>query len=84
MLLLSRRIGETIVIDHSIRITVLKISGTTRRYVQLGIEAPGRPIMRAELLERPIDPAIHAPSPAHAASPAGEQAQLPRTGGGNG
>lgn len=37
MLVLTRLIGEKLVIDHTITITVLKIS---KRTIKLGIEAP--------------------------------------------
>jgi len=47
MLVLSRKLNETIVIDGNIRITVLDIRG---RQVRLGIEAPDRVgIYREEL-----------------------------------
>lgn len=46
MLVLTRRVGETLVIGEDIRITVLEIRG---RQVRLGIEAPpGFPIKREE------------------------------------
>lgn len=49
MLLLRRRVGETIVIGDSIRVTVTEIRGGT---VRIAIEAPGEtPVYRAELLE---------------------------------
>lgn len=48
MLVLSRRLNESIVIDESIRITVLSIRGNQ---VRLGIEAPSRvAVYREELL----------------------------------
>jgi carbon storage regulator len=37
MLILTRRVGETIVIGETIRVTVLKTKG---HHVQLGIDAP--------------------------------------------
>lgn len=47
MLVLSRKLNETIVIDGNIRVTVLDIRGGQ---VRLGIEAPGQvPIFREEL-----------------------------------
>ena len=50
MLLLTRRVGESIVIDGGITITVDRLRG---RGVRLGIEAPpGTRILRSELLER--------------------------------
>jgi carbon storage regulator len=50
MLVLSRRIGEEIVIADDIRVTVLSVTGTQ---VRLGITAPRSvPVTRAELLVR--------------------------------
>ena len=50
MLVLSRRVDESIVIDGGIRITLLGIKGHQAR---LGIEAPGQTkIFREELLSR--------------------------------
>ncbi len=51
MLVLSRKIGEQIVLPESgIRIIVLKVSG---KRVRLGIEAPsGAPVHRAEVWQR--------------------------------
>jgi carbon storage regulator len=50
MLVLSRKIQETIVIDRRISITVLRIQGSA---VRIGVEAPADVrIIRAELLER--------------------------------
>jgi carbon storage regulator len=47
MLVLTRRIGERIVIDGGITVTVIKVRG---RQVCLGIEAPKEiPVQRAEL-----------------------------------
>ena len=47
MLVLSRRIGESIVINGGITVTVLKMKGNV---VQLGIDAPKEiPIHRSEL-----------------------------------
>jgi carbon storage regulator len=49
MLVLSRKIGEQVVIDDNIRVTVLAINGQT---IRLGFEAPRNvPILRAELAE---------------------------------
>jgi carbon storage regulator len=48
MLVLSRKLNETIVIDGNIRITVVGIHGN---HVRLGIAAPDQvPILREELL----------------------------------
>jgi len=47
MLVLSRKLGQTIVIDDRIRVTVLSIRSNVAR---LGIEAPKEvPILREEL-----------------------------------
>jgi carbon storage regulator len=49
MLVLSRRIGERIVIDDQIVLEVLEIKGNR---IRLGIQAPpGSSILREELLE---------------------------------
>ncbi|MFA5633358.1 MAG: carbon storage regulator [Porticoccaceae bacterium] len=48
MLILTRREGETIVVDHDIRITVTRIKGGQ---VKLGIDAPEDvDIVREELI----------------------------------
>jgi len=48
MLILTRQIGETIVIDHDIRVTVLAAKGSQ---VRIGIEAPDEvDIIREELI----------------------------------
>lgn len=50
MLVLSRKVGETIVIDNCIRVTVTSVEGNK---VRLGISAPPEvQITRAELLAR--------------------------------
>jgi carbon storage regulator len=50
MLILSRKHGESIVIDGGITVTVLKVKG---KVVQLGIVAPKEvPILRGELRKR--------------------------------
>ena len=50
MLVLSRKLNESIVIDYDIVVTVLGIKGDR---VQLGIEAPGEiPVHRQELHEK--------------------------------
>lgn len=49
MLVLTRREGETLVIDGDIKVTVLSIKGNQ---VRIGIDAPKEvPIHRQELLE---------------------------------
>lgn len=60
MLVLSRKLNETIVIDGNVRITVVGVRGSQ---VRLGIEAPDRmPILREELLG-PVRPDGHASAP---------------------
>ena len=50
MLILSRRIGETIVIDQNIQIKVLDVKGGQ---VRIGVEAPrGVAVDRLEIAER--------------------------------
>jgi carbon storage regulator len=47
MLVLTRKVGETLVIDKDIRVTVLSVKGNT---IRLGIEAPKEiSIQREEL-----------------------------------
>jgi carbon storage regulator len=49
MLVLSRKVSESLLIGQDIRITVLKVE---RSHVRIGIEAPGTvTILRAELAE---------------------------------
>jgi carbon storage regulator len=53
MLVLSRKLNESIVIGDHIRVTVVGIRGN---HVRLGIEAPGDvSIMREELLVHELD-----------------------------
>ena len=56
MLVLSRKIGEKIVIGNEIVVTVLKVEGNK---VRLGIEAPDQiRIMRSELMwwrDKPVE-----------------------------
>jgi carbon storage regulator len=50
MLVLTRRIGETIVIDNAVRVTVLEVKGER---VRLGIAAPSDVLVdRQEIHER--------------------------------
>jgi carbon storage regulator len=50
MLVLSRKLNESIIIDGNIRITIVGIRGN---HVRVGIEAPGPvPIIRQELQDR--------------------------------
>lgn len=61
MLVLSRKLGEKIVIGENICITVIDID---RGKIRLGIEAPRTiPVYRQELLaNQPANPAAPAPS----------------------
>lgn len=53
MLVLSRKLNETIVIDGGITVTVVKID---KHHVRLGIEAPGDvKVLREELVEGRTD-----------------------------
>ena len=55
MLVLSRKLGEKIVIDTDITVTVVEIQGNR---VKLGIEAPANVrVLRHELLAQLTDPA---------------------------
>ena len=50
MLILTRRIGETLIIRDNIRVTVLDVSGNQ---VRLGVTAPREvPVHREEVAER--------------------------------
>jgi len=61
MLVLTRQLGEEIIIDGNIRVCVVKVA---RSKVQLSIETPaGIRILRQELLERDRD-AAHSPNAA--------------------
>ena len=59
MLVLSRKLNESIILNSNIRITIVGIRGN---HVRVGIEAPDSiPILREELLERteftvPVEP----------------------------
>lgn len=65
MLVLSRKLNESIIIDGNIRITIVGIRGN---HVRVGIEAPGSvPIIREELQDRSMTNALVGP-PAAAAS----------------
>ena len=50
MLILTRKVGETIVINDNIRVTVLSVKGNQ---IRLGVEAPENvPVHRQEIHER--------------------------------
>lgn len=50
MLILTRKAGETIVINENIRVTVLSVKGNQ---IRLGVEAPEEvPVHRQEIQER--------------------------------
>ena len=52
MLVLSRKSGESIVIDGDIRLTIVKVAGNR---VRLGIEAPSDvTVTRSELQRHPV------------------------------
>jgi carbon storage regulator len=54
MLVLSRKVSESLLIGSDVRVTVLKVE---RNHVRIGIEAPGEvTILRAELVEERNDP----------------------------
>lgn len=66
MLVLSRKLGEKIIIGDNISITIIDID---RGKVRLGIEAPRSvPVYRHELLAAPHAPPAAAPNPAPATS----------------
>ena len=61
MLILTRRVGEIIMIGEAIRITVLAVHGNQ---VRLGFEAPkGIPVHREEVYERIKTEGDQAPPP---------------------
>jgi carbon storage regulator len=67
MLVLSRKLGEKIVIDGGIVVTVVKMD---RRQVRIGIEAPSDvKVFRDELLTRPDFVPASAANTDDAASP---------------
>jgi carbon storage regulator len=60
MLVLSRKVGESLVLDGEIKLTVLRV-GTSR--IRFGIEAPDHvSILRGELAERSGLPLEHSQS----------------------
>ena len=63
MLVLSRKVGESLVLDGEIKLTVLRV-GTSR--IRFGIEAPEHvSVLRGELAERSVLPLDH-PQPGEA------------------
>ena len=62
MLVLTRRIGERIVIDNQIVLEVLEIKG---HRIRLGIQAPQSvSVLRQELLPQPIEVEVEERKPA--------------------
>ena len=58
MLVLSRNVGESIVIDHKTKVTVIKVRGNK---VALGIEAPQEiRVHRSEVEQRVMEAARNA------------------------
>jgi len=58
MLVLTRRVGEAVVIGNDVLVTVLSVTG---KQVRIGIKAPSAvPILRQELLHERIKNAEHA------------------------
>ena len=56
MLVLSRHVGEEIVIGGEIRVKIVSLKGSR---VRLGIEAPGHiPVLRSELVVYQPDPEL--------------------------
>ena len=79
MLVLSRRVGESIVIGDDVRVTVLEVRGDV---VRVGIDAPRSvKVHRAELLEQVGDSNRDAASPATSAVDQLRGALQGRTGG---
>jgi carbon storage regulator len=61
MLVLTRRIGERIIIDNQIVLEVLEIKG---QRIRLGIQAPQSvSVLREELLPKPIEVEVEAQNP---------------------
>jgi carbon storage regulator len=68
MLVLTRRVGETLVIDGGIRVTVLAVNGAK---VRLGFEAPPSvTVLRGEVLEREAAARVGSAAPLPASAPA--------------
>jgi carbon storage regulator CsrA len=69
MLVLTRRVGEALVIDSGIRVTVLAINGTK---VRLGFEAPPKvSILRGEVARREAEARAAFGAPAAGQQPVG-------------
>lgn len=81
MLVLSRKLGEKIVIDGGIIITVIKINANQ---VRIGIEAPGNVhVWRKEIVPAPRGDTrgIHAPESAPEARKVRRATKAPKTDG---
>ena len=60
MLVLTRRVGESVRIGSEVRVTVLAASGGQ---IRIGIEAPGHvPVHRQEVYDRIVDANVEAAS----------------------
>ncbi|MDR1076090.1 MAG: carbon storage regulator CsrA [Xanthomonadaceae bacterium] len=61
MLILSRRIGETLIIGDDVTVTLLGVKGNQAR---IGIDAPkGMPVDRSEIRRQKIENPRPAPEP---------------------
>ena len=52
MLILTRRVGEAIIIDNNIKVTVLSVNG---QQVRLGIDAPREINVHREEIQQRVD-----------------------------
>lgn len=67
MLILTRRIGETIVINDDIRITIVSVRGNQ---IRVGIQAPREvPVHREEVYGTPKPTSVEVDKPARAENP---------------
>jgi carbon storage regulator CsrA len=66
MLVLTRRLGESIAIDDEIKITVVQIKG---KQVRIGIEAPRDTVIHREEIYRAIKSGTSAPPDVRNVSP---------------